>query len=172
LALREASVSRVRHAYHEAGHVLVSHAYGWKVDRVSLAVNGGIVRHSEPPITEDSTDEDLERGLVVLFAGREAEAYAPAGSNHASTNGGDLSVDALVSLIEPDSEIDDGPSDEQVVEHYAGRLEPERVAAARELAAELVSRWATLGRLEKLADDLLWRGELTGADIEVLLARA
>lgn len=165
-------MSRVRHAYHEAGHVLVSHAFGWKVDRVSLALNGGIVRHSEPPITEDSNDEDLERGLVVLFAGREAEAYAPAGSNHASTNGGDLSVDALVSLIEPDTAIDDGPTDDQVVEHYAGRLGPDRVAAARELAAELVERWATVGRLEALADELLWRGELSGADVEVLLDAA
>ena len=165
-------MSRVRHAFHEAGHVLVSHAYGWKVDRVSLAANGGILRHSKPPITEDSSDEEVERGLVVLFAGREAEAYAPAGSNHASTNGGDLSVDALVSLVEPDSEIDDGPSDDQVVEHYAGRLGPERVAAARELAAELVSRWATVGLLEALADGLLWRGELSGADVEVLLDAA
>ena len=164
-------MSRVRAAYHEIGHALTARRYDWEVDRVSLAANGGIVRHSDSPIGADPSDEDLERGLVVRFARREAEAYAPAGSNHAEMNGGsELSAGELVSLLRADPDIDDGPSDDDVIEQYAERPAPERVAAARELAAEFVMRDDTVGHLQKLVDELLWRGELSGADIEVLLA--
>jgi len=63
----------------------------------------------------------------------------------------------------------DGPSDDEVIRHYTERLGEEAIERAREWAVELVAREATIGRLELLADELLWRSHLTGDDVERLL---
>jgi hypothetical protein len=60
------------------------------------------------------------------------------------------------------------PSDEDVIAHYTERLGPEAIEDARSFAAELVEREFRIGRLERLADELLWRPSLSGEEIEVL----
>lgn len=66
---------RVRIAYHEAGHALIARSLGRALESVSLSFAGGLVR--QEPLAENATDDEIERALVVVFAGPEAERYAP-----------------------------------------------------------------------------------------------
>jgi hypothetical protein len=160
---------RLRIAYHEAGHALVARSLGRRVDSVSLAPDRGGAMRGEP-LGPDATDEELERALVVVFAGSEAERYAPSGPDPAR-NGDDpwFSDGEMAAMALNEKSEEKRPSDEDVIAHYTARIGAEAVERARELAAELVDRLAALGRLELLADELLWRSHLTGGDVERLL---
>jgi hypothetical protein len=70
-----ASASRLRLAYHEAGHALVATRLGRQVDSVSISPLGGVV--AEEALAPGGSVEEIERGLTVVFAGRLAEQYAP-----------------------------------------------------------------------------------------------
>jgi hypothetical protein len=155
----------VRTAYHEAGHALVARDLGRRVDSISVGVGGGFLR--QEPLAPNGTDEEIERALVIIFAGAEAEKHAP--DVPWQGNGGDpwLTDGELAILAARD---ENPPSDEAAIEHYTERIGAEAVERARELAAELVERMHAIGRLERLADELLFRGHLTGDDVERLLA--
>lgn len=66
-----------RAAYHEAGHALAARALGLTVDSVSLGpFDGGGVTQLRQRLAADSTLDEIERALTVLFAGEAAERYA------------------------------------------------------------------------------------------------
>ena len=71
-------------------------------------------------------------------------------------------------MLDAEPVVTDAPSDD-VIEHFTKRLGPEEVDDARAFAAEIVEREYRVGRLEQLADELLWRTSLTGDDVERLL---
>jgi ATP-dependent Zn protease len=161
-------------AYHEAGHALVALDFKRRVDSVSLVPGGGRMR--QEPLAPDATGEEIERALVVIFAGAEAERYAPPKSWE--RNGGDpwLTDGELAMLARPEtdearSDDEKRPSDEDVIAHYTERIGSEAIERAREFAREYVERLHVVGRLKRLADELLFRGHLTGDDVERLMAR-
>lgn len=120
-------------------------------------------------LAPEATDEELERGLVVVFAGQEAERYAPSGPDP-NRNGDDpYFTEGELAYLALKDESGEVPSDVDVITHYTERLGEEAVERARSLAAELVERMHVLGKLERLADELLWRNHLTGEDVERLL---
>jgi hypothetical protein len=155
----------VRLAWHEAGHALIARSLGRRVESVSIGPGGGAVR--EEPLAPNGTDEEIESSLAVVFAGLEAERYAPSGPER----NGDSPwfTPEEVAMLEAEPVLADGPSDDAVVEHYESRLGAEAVERARELSRELVMREHVIGRLGQLAGELLWRHELTGPDLERLL---
>jgi hypothetical protein len=108
---------------------------------------------------------------VVVFAGPEAERYAPSPPERDDDDPW-LTPQEMV-MLDAEPVVVDAPSDEGVIEHYTKRLGAEEAEDARAFAAEIVERHWHVGRLEQLADELLWRTCLTGEDIERLLgARA
>ena len=162
----------IRLAYHEAGHALVALSFGARVKSVSFGPDGGFVRRE--PLTPGETPEEIERDLVIAFAGPEAERYAPQTWdqwNHGPwlTDGEERALQATPGT--GDSPLSwELPSDKDVIEEYTKQLGDEFVERAREFAVELVDRAYRTGRLEKLADELFIRGDLTGEEIERLLA--
>ena len=72
-------------------------------------------------------------------------------------------------MLDAEPVVVDAPSDEAVIEHFTKRLGAQEVEDARAFAAEIMERHWRVGRLEQLADELLWRTSLTGEDIELLL---
>ena len=62
-------------AYHEAGHALVRHALGGRVDRVTIIPHGGAlgVTFTVPDEKTRFTRESLQTELAVLMGGRAAE---------------------------------------------------------------------------------------------------
>ena len=158
---------RVATAWHEAGHALVARALGRRVESVSIGMRGGSMR--QEPLPPDASDEEIESALVVVLAGAEAERLAPAGPAP-ERNGDDpwLSDGELAAIAAEDSS-GDRVSDEDVIARFAERIGEEAIERARELAAELVLRYAALGRLEQLADEILFRSHLTGDDLDRLL---
>lgn len=161
-----------RVAYHEAAHALIALAFGRKVDTVSASFVGGSVL--EEQFAPNGSEEEIRRSLVVTFAGEEGERYAPAdtGGAPAEWNGG-LSVGQLEALASVQRNRENAlPSDEEVVAHYSERIGAEAVEECRRLAVELVARKAAIGTLQRLADELMWRGTIDGDDLERLLASA
>jgi hypothetical protein len=154
----------LRLAYHEAGHALVALFLGRSVESVSIGPGGGVVR--QEPLPAEATDEEIKRGLVVVFAGQEAERYAP--PQERDDDDPWLTPQEMV-MLDAEPVVLDAPSDEAVIEHFTKRLGPEEVDDARAFAAEIVERQWRVGRLEQLADELLWRTSLAGEDIERLL---
>ena len=120
----------------------------------------------QEPLAPGATDEEVKLGLVVVFAGPEAERYAP--SQERDEDDPWLTPQELV-MLDAEPIVLGGPSDEAVIDHYEKRLGPEEVEDARAFAAEIVERLHRVGRLEQLADELLWRTSLTGEDVERLL---
>lgn len=158
---------RVYTAYHEAAHALVALSLGRRIESVSLGPGGGMLRGE--PLAPDATDEEIELGLTVVFAGSEAERYAPSGPDPQRNGDDPYFTSGELAAMALKDESGDVPSDEDVIRHYTERLGEEAIERARSLAAELVEREAAIGRLELLADELLWRNHLTGDDIERLL---
>lgn len=159
--------ARLLTAYHEAAHVLAARFLGRSVESVSLAFASGVVQ--QEPLKPDATDEEIKHGLVVVLAGSAAERYAPAGPAP-EQNGGDpwFTESELAAMDAVDGQAE-RPSDEDVIEHYRARIGDEAIEDARDFAAEIVERMYRSGRLESLADEILFRGHLTGDDIERLL---
>jgi ATP-dependent Zn protease len=157
----------VRLAYHEAGHALVARSLGRRVESVSLSLKGGLVR--QEPLESGATDEEIERALVVVFAGCEAEQYAPFGPDPKRNGDDPYFTDGELAAMALGDESGDVPSDEDVVAHYTERIGEEATERARSLAAELVERKHAIGQLKLLADELLWRNHMTGEDVERLL---
>lgn len=159
----------VRTAYHEAGHVLAAVFLGRSVESVAIGPGGGAVR--QEPLSAEATDEEIKHGLVVVFAGAEAERYAPPQERRADDD--PWFTPQEEALLDAEPVVLDAPSDEAVIDHFTKRLGPEEVEDARAFAAEIVERQFLVGRLEQLADELLWRTSLSGEDIQRLLgARA
>jgi hypothetical protein len=163
-------MSSLRLAYHESGHALIARDLGRRVESVAISPDGGAVH--EEPLAPNGTPEEIERGLVVVFAGLAAQNYAPPGPispaalEKADSNGG--IVPGLVALRDVDFQAT--PSDDDVVEHYRERIGDEAVERAKVLAYQLVDRKYLIGQLQQIADELLWRGVLSGDDLEKLLA--
>lgn len=155
----------LRVAYHEAGHALAAHFLGRRVESVSIGPGGGGAVRQEP-LPAEATDEQIKHGLVVVFAGPEAERYAPAEVRDDDEPW--LTPQEMV-VLDAEPVVLGGASDEDVIAHYTERLGPEEVEDARAFAAEIVERQYRAGRLEQLADELLWRTSLAGEDIELLL---
>jgi len=156
----------VRLAFHESGHVLTALRFGRKVDRVSISAVGGSVK--EEAFAPDATTEQIREGLVVTFAGREAERFAPEQVPAASSNGG-MSPMELEALATIERDLASAPSDEQILLHYEERVGAETVEEARALAREFVARSHATGALERIADELLWRQVLTGDEVVAIL---
>ena len=154
----------LRLAFHEAGHALAANFLGRRVESVQIGPGGGVVR--QEPLQAEATDEEIKRGLVVVFAGVEAERYAP--PQERDEDNPWLTPQEMATL-DAEPVVSDAPSDEDVIDHFTKRLGPEEVEDARAFAAEIVERQYRVGRLEQLADELLWRPSLTGEDIERLL---
>jgi hypothetical protein len=160
-------------AYHEASHALVARALGRPLQTVAISVDGGVTRTSEP-LAGSGSNEELERMAVILFSGQAGETYAPklpAVAVNAEENG-HASLDAFTAGLIATTGTTDGPSDASVLEQIGEKIGPEAMERARALAVELVDRNHVVGQLERVADELLWRGELSGDDVEVLLDAA
>jgi ATP-dependent Zn protease len=163
-------VSTLVAAYHEAAHALVARALRQPVESVTVSPIGTGVLHTSP-LPPDASDEEIARRLTIVLAGKEGERHAPRLT--AEQNGADrwFTVAELEALVAED-DLQELPSDEDVLAHYSERIGAEAVEKARTLAAELVERAYVVGYLEKVADELLWRTTLTGDDLERLLAPA
>ena len=168
----------IRLAYHEAGHALVARDFGARVKSVLFFPGGGAVVRE--PFEPGETPEELERDLVIAFAGREAERHAPQISSWDDPwfTAGEL---ALLPLPESATRTadetlkppEDAPSDDDVIARETERLGPEAAASAREFAAELVDRFYRSGKLERLAREIFVCGRLSADDLDRLLgARA
>ena len=169
-------------AYHEAGHALVARNFGARVKSVLFFPGGGAVVRE--PFEPGETPEELERDLVIAFAGREAERHAPPISSwddpwftegelallplpESVTRTADETADETFRLPE------DAPSDADVIARETERLGPEAAESAREFAAELVDRFYRTGKLERLAQEIFVCGRLSADDLDrVLGARA
>lgn len=160
----------LRYCYHEAGHALIARDLGRKVESLAASAVGGAVR--EEALAPNGTEEEIRRGLLVVFAGREGEKYAPLDRPAKAEENGHVSVGELEALSLTHLALESAPSDEAVIAHYTERIGREAVEEARELAVELVARKAATGTLERLADELSWRGVITGDELEVILAPA
>ena len=161
----------VRMAYHEAGHVLVARQMGRRVESVSVSLNGGTTRGD--PLPPDASPAEIEQSLVVVFAGRFAERHAPpelfvptAWSDPYFTPG-----EAEAEHLAATNGEAERPTDDDVVAHYADRVGAEAVERAQALAEELVWRADGLGDLERLANELMRRNHLGGAEVEQLLEK-
>jgi membrane-associated protease RseP (regulator of RpoE activity) len=124
-----------RLAFHEAGHALAAQFLGRRVESVSIGPGGGQMR--QEPLPAEATDDEIKLGLVVVFAGPEAERYAP--SQERNEDDPWLTPQELV-MLDAEPIVSGGPSDEAVIDHYAERLGPEEVEDARAFAAEIVER--------------------------------
>jgi hypothetical protein len=166
-------MSLVRAAFHESAHALLSRDFRRPLELVAISPDGGVTKASAP-FAGDGSDEELERAVVLVLAGEIGATYAPAAplnveaASHAGTNGG---PDPYAGLLAT-AGLPDGPSDHDVVERAREILGDEAIERARALAVELVERKATTGILQRLADELLWRGALTGDELERILAPA
>jgi hypothetical protein len=155
----------LRVAYHEAGHALAAHFLGRRVESVSIGPGGGGALRQEP-LAAEATDEEIKQGLVVVFAGPEAERYAPAEERDDDEP---WLTPQEMAVLDAEPVALGEPTDEDVIDHFTKRLGAEEVDDARAFAAEIVERQYRAGRLEQLADELLWRTSLAGDDIERLL---
>ena len=158
-------------AFEEAGHALVSLAYGREIDTLAISPDGGLMKTSGP-IAGDGSEEELRRSLVITFAGPIARAYAPPSPHpdaleKATSNGSTALVRGLLAASE--HKPAEQPSDCEIIEHYRERLGDETIEQARLLAIELVDRLHAVGKLERLADELYWRGEIRGDDLGRIL---
>ena len=137
----------LRVAYHEAGHALAAHFLGRRVESASIGRGGGGVVRQEP-LPAEATDEEIKRGLVVVFAGEAAERYAPVQER---ADDDPWLTPAEMGMLDAEPVVIDAPSDEAVVEHFTKRLGLEEVEDARAFATEIVERHWQAGRLEQLA---------------------
>jgi hypothetical protein len=119
----------------------------------------------QEPLPPDATDDEIKQGLVVVFAGQEAERYAPRERNDDDP----WLTPQELAMLDAEPVVLDAPTDEAVVEHFTERLGAEEIEDARDFAAEIMERHWRVGRLGQLADELLWRTSLTGEDVERLL---
>ena len=163
-------IGSVRVAYHEAGHACAARRLNRKLERVSLSLAGGYVK--EAGLSEDGSDEELERGLVVLLSGAAAERFAPEHEPVPRERNGGMSVSELEALADVEHRLASEPADEGLVAYCESRLGRERVEKARRLADEFAARSAATGDLETLADALLLHGTLSGEEVEGILAAA
>jgi hypothetical protein len=154
----------LRLAYHEAGHALAAQFFSRRIESVSIGPNGGALR--QEPLPPEATNEEIKQGLVVVFAGVEAERYAPPQERDKDDP---WLTPQEMAVLGAEPVVMDRPSDEDVIDHYTKRLGTQEVEDARAFAAEIVDRFWRVGRLEQLADELLWRTSLSGEDIERLL---
>ena len=163
----------LEHAYHESGHALVARALGRPLEMISVSIEGGLTRTSEPAAAA-RTDEELERTATIILAGEVAQSYAPRVPLDApsSAQNGHMELDAFTAGLIATAEGADGPLDSDVLEQIRQKIGDQAVARARALAVELVERKAARGVLERVADRLLLVGVLTSGDVEALLAAA
>ncbi len=155
----------LRSCYHESAHALVARGLKRRFESVGLDRNGGAMRGE--PLPPNASAEEIERALIVIFAGREGEKYVPEFAR--GHDGPWLTPGEMVALdTEPDG--DGRPSDAEIIEHYRAIIGDEAVTRAQETAEELVERKWRVGHLERLADELMLHGALTASEIEALLA--
>jgi hypothetical protein len=131
-----------RVAYHEAGHVLVGLGLGRQIDSASLALHGGGVTKFVKGAV-DATLEQLERGLVMLFADKAAERFAPSFAFPGTWSDDDPWLwpsEELAAEVASDKnpDIRGLPTDEDQVGRIEARVGAEAVERARALAEELV----------------------------------
>ena len=163
----------LEHAYHESGHALVARALGRPLEMISVSIEGGLTRTSEPAAAA-RTDEELERTATIILAGEVAQRYAPRVPLDApsSAQNGHMELDAFTAGLIATAEGADGPLDSDALEQIRQKIGDEALERSRTLATELIERQAVLGYLERVADQLLLYGVLTGDDLETLLAPA
>jgi hypothetical protein len=161
----------VKAAYHEAGHALVAKSLGRAVESVSVAPLGVGGAVNGEPLPSDATPDQIEKALVVAFAGQAAEEYADRAAAPASNGSvGDpyFSLGELSALADSEA-ARDKPRDREVIAYYRDLIGDEAVQRAHELAVELVWRFASLGRLSLLAGELCARNHLTNTEIDEIL---
>ena len=163
-------MSRVRAAWHEAGHACAARRLNRKLERVSLSLAGGYVK--EAALSEDGSDEELERGLVVLLSGAAAERFAPEHEPVPRESNGGMSSCELEVFADVEFMLATAPPDKELVAYCESRLGSERVEKARRLADEFTARSDAVGDLEAIADGLLLHGTLSGQEVEGILAAA
>jgi len=163
--------SRVRAAWHESGHAAVCRFLGIPIELLAIGPDGGVTKTAEPS-GGDRSEEAVEKALVVALGGVLAEAYVPSlqtlGAARFERNGGDHDPYAgfLETALAASAEH---PTDEDIVQTLRERLGEEAYRRCHDLAAEIVDRAEAVGRLGALADELIWRGELSGGDLEAIL---
>ena len=123
----------------------------------------------QEPLPPDASDEEIESTLVVVLAGAEAERLRTGRSCPERNSDDPWLSDGELAAIAAEDSSGDRVSDEDVIARFAERIGEEAIERAREFAAELVLRYAALGRLEQLADEILFRSHLTGDDLDRLL---
>jgi hypothetical protein len=165
-----------RTAYHEAAHALICRQLDRPIDSVSLAPCGNGLAASGVPLAGDRSPEEIEAGLVIVFAGSFAERYAPtlvasAGNGHSEADPIWLEVGELAALSHI-AEAAEGPTDSEFIDRFGEEIGPEAVERAQTLAEELIEREAAIGRLALLAAKLLERSHLSGDEIELILKEA
>ncbi len=174
--------TRERLAYHEAGHALVGHWLGvGAVERVTIEPRGQalgvtyISRETETPLYQQS---ELTSRLAMMLGGREAELLVlgsvSSGASDDLKRASELAINmvgslgfskafGLLSVAGVPKELL-GPDIQAAVLHEARAMLEQAQARCQQLLA------ARRAQLDALAQALLLREVLSGAELKVLLA--
>ena len=153
---------------HEAGHALAAHfSRSVRVESVSIGRGGEGVLCARSQLAGRSDGRgDQAAGSWSSSPATAAERYCARPRRRDDDDDPWLTPAEMV-MLDAEPVVIDAPSDEAVVEHFTKRLGLEEDRGRAGLRdRDRVERHRQAGRLEQLADELLWRTSLTGEDLD------
>lgn len=167
---------RRRIALHEAGHAVVARAVGLKIEHISLIARGGTGGHvsiAQPPVL---SRHEIEQSVMMRLGGRAADTAmgeGPCAGSSSDLSGASATLVAAETQFGLGSSLVSSAAETPIAQLLA--IDPElRGVVGRKLddlwARTLALVSANEAAIRRVADALLVRKVLTGAEVETILA--